>query len=355
MGEIEKGKETMKSFVFGHTKTGRAVTAYCLSNRQGAEATILNYGGTIQSLSVPNAQGGFCDVVLGYDSVSEYEENDGYLGAIIGRVANRIGNSEFTLNGEKYFLAKNEGKNHLHGGLVGFDKCLWAAKVKRDTLELTRISPDGEENYPGKLKVKVSYVLTDDNELKITYDAETDADTIVNLTNHSYFNLNGGGTVLNHELQVFAEQFTENDENSLPTGKLLKTAGTPFDFSKPKNIGRDIDDKDVQLLRGSGYDHNFVLSDTADLKRAAVLYGVESGIVMTTYTTLPGMQLYSANLMAPRKGKNGSLMYRRCAVCLETQMFPNAVNCANFPSPVLRANEHYHTETVYRFETVRRP
>ena len=338
------------SSIFGHTKTGESVGAYCLENSRGSSVTVLDYGCTVQALKVPNAQGGLTDVVLGYNTVSENEENDGYLGAAIGRFANRIGKSEFTLNGKTHYLARNDGENHLHGGIKGFDKYIWVASEKGNALELTRESPDGEESYPGKLTVKITYELTDSNELKITYDADTDADTVVNLTNHSYFNLNGEGTVLNHNLQVFAEQFTENDEHCLPTGRLFKTEGTPFDFAEPKQLGRDIDADNVQLHYGKGYDHNFVLEDSAKLKKAAVLYSPETGIAMTALTTLPGVQVYSGNWLSSRKGKNGSHIDRRYAICLETQVFPNAMACANFPSPVLRAGEHFHTETVYRFD-----
>jgi len=344
----------MTHYIFGYTKSGEAVTAYHLTNRRGSSATILNYGCTVQSLSVPNSQGGFTDVILGYDTVALYEDNGGYFGAAIGRVANRIGKSEFTLNGKAYLLAHNDGENHLHGGIKGFDKYIWDAAERGNSLEFSRVSPAGEENYPGNLNTKITYVLTDDNELRITYDADTDSDTVVNLTNHSYFNLNGNGTVLNHELQVFAEQFTENDKACLPTGKLLETAGTPFDFKEPKPLGRDINTNDVQLINGHGYDHNFVLSDTADLKKAAILRGFDTGIMMTTLTTLPGMQVYSGNWLTSRKGKNGSQIDRRYAVCLETQVFPNAMACSNFPSPILKKGEHYHTETVYRFDLTNR-
>ena len=337
--------------IFGYTKAGEPVTAFRLTNSSGACAVILDYGCILQVLTVPNAQGTFTDVVLGYDTMAEYEENDGYLGAVIGRVANRIGKAEFTLNGKTYKLARNNGENHLHGGIKGFDKYIWAAEVNGNSLELSRISPDGEEGYPGKLSVKVSYLLTEDNEFRIIYEADTDADTILNLTNHSYFNLSGGGTVLNHELQVFAEMFTENDSGCLPTGALLDTKGTPFDFSQPKTIGRDIEADNEQLRFGHGYDHNFVLSDTSRLKKAAVLHSSETGIVMTTLTTLPGIQAYSSNFLTQRKGKTGSEIDRRYALCLETQIFPNAMACPNFPSPILRAGEHFHTETVYRFET----
>ncbi len=350
-GQQREVRNSMTHYIFGYTKEGEAVSAYRLTNSKGAHAVILNFGCIVQSVSVPNAQGGFTDVVLGYDTVLEYEENGGYLGAAIGRVANRIGRSEFALNGTSYKLAKNDGENHLHGGIKGFDKYIWDASEEGDVLSLSRLSPDGEENYPGNLKVRISYELTEENELRITYDADTDADTVVNLTNHSYFNLSGKGSVLDHSLQVFADEFTENDSACLPTGKLLKTAGTPFDFSKPKTVGRDIALEDTQLKNGSGYDHNFVLSDKAELKNAAVLFCLETGIRMTTFTTLPGMQLYSGNWLTPRAGKGGNPIDRRFAVCLETQVFPNALALPHFPSPILKRGEHYHTVTVYRFDT----
>jgi aldose 1-epimerase len=302
---------------------------------------------------MPNAQGAFTDVVLGYDTLPEYEENDAYIGAAIGRIANRIGNSVFTLNGKTYNLARNAGVNHLHGGMRGFDKVIWKSAAQGNMICFTRISPDGEENYPGKLEVIITYVLTDGNELKIIYDAVTDADTIINLTNHSYFNLNGKGTALGHYLQIFADTLTENDQNSMPTGKLLQAAGTPFDFREPKQIGRDIDADDIQLRYGSGYDINFVLPDSSDasqLRKAAVLFSPETGISMTTLTTLPGVQLYTGNHLTPRKGKNGALINRHSGVCLETQVWPNAMAYPHFPSPILRAGEQYHTETIYRFD-----
>ena len=324
--------------------------AFRLTNSNGAYAVILDYGCTVQSLCVPNSSGGFTDVVLGYDTLAEYEKNDGYLGAAIGRMANRIGNSEFTLNRRTYFLARNDGENHLHGGTKGFDKYVWSASTQGNKLVFTRLSPDGEENYPGNLILRVSYELTDENELEISYDADTDADTVLNLTNHSYFNLNGGGSVLDHALQVFADEFTENDDHCLPTGRYLKTEGTPFDFSRKKLIGQDIGADDVQLKNGNGYDHNFVLSDNAKLKKAAILSSAKTGITMTTLTSLPGMQVYSANWLSERKGKSGACYAPRYAVCLETQVFPNALACDNFPSPILRKGEHYHEKTIYRFE-----
>jgi aldose 1-epimerase len=335
---------------FGMTGTGEAVSAYRLTNSRGASAVLLDYGCTVQSLCVPDKTGVLTDVVLGFETVGEYEAHDAYLGALIGRFANRIGGAEFTLNGKRYELAKNDGENHLHGGLRGFDKFVWNTEIAGDALVFRRLSPDGEENYPGNLSLRVTYTLTEDNALTIVYEAETDADTLVNLTNHSYFRL-GGADVLGHELQVFADAFTENDVSCLPTGRILPVAGTAFDFRTPKAIGRDIGADDEQLRRGRGYDHNFVLSDTAALKRAAVLTCAESGIRMKVFTTLPGMQVYSANMLGARQGKPGQPLFPRGAVCLETQMFPNAPALPHFPSAVLKKGEHYHTITVYAFET----
>lgn len=336
-------------FSFGMTRGGEPVTACRLENGAGASVTVLDYGATVQSLCVPNDSGGLTDVVLGYDTAAEYEENGGFLGATIGRVGNRIGGAAFRLNGKCYALAKNDGENHLHGGHLGFDKWLWAIRpMGEDSLVCSRLSPDGEEGYPGNLQVQVTFTLTPRNTLRIQYDADTDQDTIVNLTNHSYFNLNGHGTVLEHELQVFASRITENDAGCLPTGKLLEVAGTPFDFQVPKQIGAEIGQDHPQLLCGKGYDHNYVLSG----KRAAVLRSAVSGIMMTVETDMPGMQVYTANTLSERRGKGGSVMSPRSAVCLETQLFPNGVNLYGFPSPILRAGEHLHSETSFLFRTL---
>lgn len=339
----------MSHFVFGRTEAGELVTAYELSNGEGMRATILDYGCTIQSLFVPNAGGGLTDVVQGYDTVTEYEKNGGFMGAAIGRVANRIGAGEFTLNGKTFHLARNDGVNHLHGGFRGFDKRIWKAEEKNGALVFSRLSPDGEENYPGDLDVTIRYTLTEKNELRVAYDADTDADTVVNLTNHSYFNLHGGGSVLGHTLQVLAEQFTEIDAGCLPTGKFLPVEGTPFDFQKPKLLGRDIEISNLQLQYGGGYDHNFVLSEPGPLRKAAILSGPETGIELTVFTTQPGLQIYSGNGLTTRKGKRSGGIERRCALCLETQLFPNAMACMNFPSPILIKSEHYREETIYQF------
>ena len=332
-------------FLFGTTQDQKPVTAYRLKNANGATATLLNYGATLQSLCIPNALGGYTDVVLGYDDLASYENSDGYLGATVGRVANRIGGASFSLNGRLYCLAANDGPNHLHGGLRGFDKHIWKAETFSGGVTFSRLSPDGEEGYPGNLQVRVTYTLSENNALSITYEAETDRDTPVNLTNHSYFNLNGGDTALNHILQLKAERFTENDAASLPTGRFLPVEDTPFDFRRPKSIGRDIEVNHPQLKNGHGYDHNFVLSS----QHAATLCSEVSGIRMDLTTDLPGLQLYTANFLTSRPGKGGALLDRRFAVCLETQLFPNAFACYGFPSPILRAGRKLCTHTIYRF------
>ena len=333
------------SYSFGKTADGRQVTAWQVKNGS-LSATFLDYGATVQSLTVPDRSGTPTDVVLGYDTVREYEENGGFMGATIGRVGNRIGGSRFSLGGKVYELACNDGKNHLHGGAKGFDKHLWqGCAVGKNAVRFSRLSPDGEENYPGNLRLSVTFTLADDA-LTIAYDADTDADTIVNLTNHSYFNLNGSGSVLHHFLRLNAEKFTENDAGCLPTGAFLPVEGTPFDFRTAKEIGRDIGISCPQLKNGGGYDHNFVLTGARD---AAVLFSQESGITMTLHTDMPGVQVYSANHLTPRQGKNGSTYDFRYALCLETQLFPNAMNCYGFPSPILRSGQHLHSETSYAF------
>ena len=330
---------------FGRLRDGRQVTAAKLKNRAGASMTVLDYGATVQSLCVPNRDGSIVDVVLGYDSAEEYEKNGDFLGATIGRVANRIGGAEFELHGKRYELAKNDGENQLHGGILGFDKRIWRMAAQGDSLLCWRTSPDGEENYPGNLEVRVLFTLSEDNRLIISYDADTDADTPVNLTNHSYFNLNGSGDILAHRLQLFAERICENDAGCLPTGRLLPVEGTAFDFRKEKEIGTDIGAEEKQLILAGGYDHNYVLAG----KKAAVVCGDQTGIELTVETDLPGVQFYTANMLGKRSGKGGRVIGPRSAFCLETQLFPNAMNCWGFPSPILHAGEHLHTETVYAF------
>lgn len=319
---------------FGKLSDGTAVSAATVS-AYGAEITVLDYGGTLQSLVVPSPSGAPVNVVLGYDDAQGYERGNAFFGATIGRVGNRIGGGAFTLNGREYTLAKNDGENHLHGGVMGFHRQLWHMEARENRVVLTRRSPDGEEGYPGNLDVCVTYLLEPGPCLRIVYEARTDRDTLVNLTNHSYFNLNGGGSVLGHILQIPADRFCEGDESVLPTGRLLPVDGTPFDFREPKAIGAEIGSGHPQLRFTYGYDHNYCLSG----RRAAVLTGDQSGVTMTVETDQPGMQVYSANFLTPK----------HTAVCLETQCWPDAIHHPDFPSPILRADEQYRSETVFRF------
>jgi aldose 1-epimerase len=330
---------------FGYTQDGSPVTELRIENSVGAAASLMNYGAAVRSLVMPDRNGVLTDVVLGYDTVGEYEKNDGYLGAVIGRTANRIGAGRFTLNGREYRLAANDRGNCLHGGIKGFDKRVWNFRADGKSVIFSRLSPDGEEGYPGNLHVSVKYTLTDDNILRIEYDAVCDADTPVNLTSHCYFNLAGGGTVLGHHLTVNAGRFLENDENCLPTGNIISVDGTPFDFRLEKPIGQDIDKPDSQLIAGGGYDHCLII----DGSPAAVLYCPDTGISMTVVTDRPGVQLYSSNGLSPRRGKGGRTVGVRDAVCLETQLFPDGMAHDSFPPPVIKAGEHMRSATEYRF------
>lgn len=333
---------TVEKRRFGITKAGEPVDVYTAKSDVLC-VELLEYGAAIRSLLVRNGDS-WTDVVLGYDTLREYEENDGFVGACIGRVGNRIGGACFQLNGKTYPLAKNDGENHLHGGMRGFDKRVWTAELLKDGVRLRRVSPDGEEGYPGTLSASVSYRLRG-HTLVIEYAASSDQDTLCSLTNHSYFNLNGGGTVLNHTLQIAADEFLETDNAVLPTGRRLSVEGTPFDFREPKPVGRNIGQDDPQLQNGCGYDHNFCLNG----EHAAELHGDISGITMTVDTTLPGMQLYTANNLGQRQGKSGMAYQPRCALCLETQYFPNAMACPDVEKPLLRAGDVWRSRTALTF------
>ena len=332
---------------FGKTARGESVTLFEIRTPE-LTARVLDYGATVQALLAADKDGKPVDVVLGHDTIEGYETHDGYLGACVGRVANRIGGAEFTLNGKTYPLAKNDGQNHLHGGLRGFDKYIWDAEVLEDGVKFSRVSKDSEEGYPGNLTVSVTYRVQN-GALSITYDAKSDQDTLCNLTNHSYFNLNGGGSALSHVLQINADRFLENSAECMPTGKILPVDGTPFDFRAGKPVGQDIGATNQQLQNCGGYAHNFCLPDTGALTEAAVLSSPESGITMKTLTTMPGMQLYTANFLGPWAGKGGAVYDKRGAVCLETQFYPNAMRCEGFRKPILKAGEAYHQVTVYEF------
>ncbi len=336
--------------LFGTTQEGRDVHAYTLENGKGMKAVILDYGCIIQSLIVPDRNGKPVDVVLGYNTIKEYETQSGYLGAAIGRVGNRIGAGEFTLNGETYHMVKNDRGNTLHGGIRGFDKKYYVAAENGDELVLSTTSADMEEGFPGDMIFSVRYGLTEDNALKITYVADTTRDTLYNPTNHSYFNLAGHGSVLSHELMLNADAICECDVNCLPTGKLIPVEGTPFDFRSFKQIGRDIGADDEMLHRGNGYDHNFCIAGEEGFRKIGELRSAESGIAMTCESNMPGVQIYTANGLSERDGKQEK-MGDRYAVCMETQIWPDAVHHGNFPSGVLKAGCPKTDVTVYRFST----
>lgn len=350
-------KPSFKKQSFGEAG-GKKINIYTLTNSKGVEARITNYGGALVSLKVPDNKGNFADVVLGYDTVDGYVNDTTYLGVIVGRYANRIAKGRFSLNGKEYSLAVNNGENHLHGGPRGFHKQIWKAKPYTDAngvnLALTYVSKDGEENYPGKLTVKVVYTLTENNEIKINYSAQSDKDTIINLTNHSYFNLAGAGsgTILNHQLQINADKFTPTDAGSIPTGELRDVKGSPMDFTKLTVIGERIDQSYEQLVLGQGYDHNWVLNKNGNaLTSIAKAYEPTSGRALEVFTTEPGVQFYSGNFLDGVKGKNGKIYQKREGFCLETQHFPDSPNKPNFPSTVLRAGQTFASTTVYKFST----
>ena len=346
------------SATFGTTPEGEAMI-YTLTNAQGVEAKITNYGGIVVSLKVPDRNDSLADVVLGFDSLDSYFTDSPYFGALVGRYGNRIAKGKFTLEGKEYTLAQNNNENHLHGGLKGFDKVLWQAKpVQTDSsvgLTLHYLSPDGEEGYPGALDVTVNYALTNDNALRIHYRATTDAPTVVNLTNHSYFNLAGqdNGSILNHEVMLNADRFVAIDSSLIPTGELAEVKGTPFDFTQPTPIGTRIDDEHPQIGYGIGYDHCWVLSKSGnELSLAATVYEPTSGRYMEVMTTEPAVQFYSGNFLdGTLTGKEGSVYQQRSGLCLETEHYPDSPNQPEFPSTELKPGETYETTTIYRFAT----
>lgn len=352
----ESGTTTKTSW--GKTPDGAQVELYTLTNKNGTQAAITTYGGAVVSLKVPDRNGKLGDVVLGYDSLDGYVNDKSYFGAIIGRYGNRIGHAQFTLDGQTYKLAKNNGENTLHGGTKGFNKAVWTAKEipakNGQALELTYLSKDGEEGFPGNLHVRVIYTLTDSNELKIDYSATTDKTTVVNLTNHSYFNLAGPGSgdILGHILTMEADKFTPVDSGLIPTGELQDLAGTPFDFRKPTAIGARINDDDEQLKLAGGYDHNFVLrrKPGEPISLAARVVDPQTGRVLEVWTDQPGVQFYTGNFLdGSVRGKEGIAYTKRSAFCLETQHFPDSPNHPKFPSTVLTPGERYHTTTIYKF------
>ena len=356
-GHATEAKTNIKKQPFGKTPEGSAVDLYTLTNPKGAEVAITNYGGIVVQLRVPDRKGNLADVVLGYDDLDGYIHDKAYLGALIGRYGNRIAQGKFTLGGKVYTLPRNNGENTLHGGLKGFNQALWRVKELESkdgpSLQLEYLSKDGEERFPGNLSVKVIYTLTDENELKIEYSATTDKETVVNLTNHSYFNLAGAGNgdILKHQVMLRADKFTPVNESLIPTGELRSVQGTPMDFRTPTAVGARIDQDDQQLKYGRGYDHNWALesggSKTPTL--AASVYEPGTGRVLEVLTTEPGIQFYTGNFLDGAKGKGGKAYQRRYALCLETQHFPDSPNQPNFPSTVLKPGQRYHTVTIYKF------
>ena len=353
---VKKGLGIEKQ-AFGEVD-GKKVDLYTLTNANNVEMKVTNYGGIITSLKVPDKNGNFDDIVLGYNTLAEYVKANPYFGAIIGRYGNRIKKGKFVLDGKEYTLAINNAPNNLHGGPNGFDTVVWDADIKQDSNSVSIIfkylSKDGEEGFPGNLEAKVTYALTNDNELKIHYIATTDKPTIVNLTNHTYWNLTGEGSgdILSHDLMINADMYTPVDATLIPTGELASVEGTPMDFREATAIGSRINDDFEQLKFGKGYDHNWILNKSAEneMTLAATVYESTSGRYMEIYTTEPGIQFYSGNFLdGTIVGKSGKNYKFRDGFCLETQHFPDSPNQPNFPSTVLRPGETYETTTIHKF------
>jgi aldose 1-epimerase len=348
---------TIKKETFGKTTGGEQIDLYSLKNKKGMEVSITNFGATVVTLKVPDRGGKATDIVLGYDTLDGYEKGTSYFGATVGRYGNRIAGGKFSLDGKTYTLPKNNGENTLHGGIVGFNKRVWKAREidskEGEALEMSYLSADGEEGFPGSLSAKVVFTLpTDRNELKIDYTATTDKDTVLNLTNHSYFNLagEGNGDILDHVLTLHAKEFTPVDKGLIPTGELRNVAGTPMDFNSATAIGKRINESYEQLVFGKGYDHNWVLTRAGSgLVIAAEAYDPKSGRKLEVLTTEPGLQFYSGNFLDGAKGKGNKPYPQRAAFCLETQHFPDSPNHPNFPSTVLKPNQVFHSQTVFRF------
>lgn len=356
----EENLARLSSYSFGTLSDGREVNAFVLKNARGMSVQILDLGGVIASIKVPDSSGNFADVTTGFDYPQPYLDGAGYMGAIVGRYANRISGGKFSIDGIDYSLAKNNGDNAIHGGLVGFDKKIWDVELlvglHDSKLKLSTFSPDGEEGYPGRVEVSVTYTLNDQNQLTIDYSATSDKATIINLTNHAYFNLDGhqAGSILEHEVMLNANHFTPIDESSIPTGVILDVAGTPLDFRQRKAIGLDIESEDRQMTFGSGYDHNFVInhSEPGSVSLAAEVYSPNSGRVMKVYTDQPGIQFYTGNFLNGKLvGKEGAVYGRRSAFCLETQHFPDSPNKPMFPSTILQPGDQFASRTIFEFLT----
>lgn len=343
-------KLTVKKF--GVTEKGEKPYLYTMQNDKGMQVSVTDYGATLVKVCVPDREGKLTDVVLGYDDAAGYERGGLFFGATVGRSANRIGGAQFEIKGVKYSLEKNDNGNNLHSGMDYYQQRMWEVVENADDhVTFLLHSPDGDQGYPGALDMYVTYSLDEENTVTIHYQAVPDQDTIINMTNHSYFNLNGhdSGDVLGHTVRLEADCFTPADNESIPTGEIRSVEGTPMDFREGKAIGKEIDADDEQIRFGGGYDHNWVLKNEGRFDKVAEVTADRSGIVMEVYTDLPGVQMYTANFVEGEPGKEGACYGKRSAVCLETQYFPDAVHHENFPGPICKAGEKYDTRTAYRF------
>lgn len=342
---------------FGKTKGGEEATLYTITNNNGMKVSFTDFGANIVSIIVPDRQGNFADVALGFKNIEGYEDNRPGFGSFIGRCANRVGGAKFELNGKVYELQKNDGENNLHGGEPAYNKVMYDTEIFAEddmiSIEFSRLSPDNEQGFPGNLDITVTYSLTESNELVIEYHAVSDQDTVVNLTNHSYFNLSGhnSGDILNHKVWINADKFTPTSDDLIPTGELRDVEGTPMDFRSLKPIGQDIDSDYEPLRQAEGYDHNYVLNiNSGEVEKVAELVDESTGRVMEVFTDKPGLQFYTSNMLTPvENGKDEATYNKRAGVCFETQYFPNACNINSFPTSVLKAGQEYEFVTIYRF------
>ena len=344
----------MKTRSFGNNGKGEAATLYTFENKNGVVMEVTDFGATLYALLVPDAEGNLCDVVLGYDDPAGYEGPSGTnFGATIGRNANRIGGATFTINGKSYTIDMNDnGKNNLHSGYDFFNFRIWKVKETTDSsITFSLHSPDGDQGYPSAVDIEVKYTLTDDNEVRLDYYAVPQEDTIINLTNHSYFNLNGhaSGSIEGHDLWVDADAYTPTDAELIPTGEIASVEGTPMDFRVMKKVGRDINEDFEALNLGKGYDHNWCLNNHGEFAKVAEITGDLSGITMETYTDLPGVQIYAGNFLVEEPGKAGVVYKHRQGICFETQYYPDALNHEAFPSTIVKAGDAFKTTTVYKF------